>query len=33
MKIGFSIESHANIRLVELCKDKNLKKELKAILA
>ena len=33
MKIGFSIESHANVRLVELCKDKNLKKELKAVLA
>jgi len=32
-QIGFSIESHANLRLVDLCKDKNLKKELKAILA
>ena len=32
-QIGFSIESHANLRLVDLCKDKNLKRELKAILA
>ena len=32
-KIGFSIDCHANLRLVDLCKDKNLKRELKAILA
>lgn len=32
-KIGFSIDCHANLRLVDLCKDKNLKRELKGILA